>query len=269
MTGKNRQGFSLVEMLVVISTVSVVMAISMPAFVSARGYARSVVCRSNLRQLVLANTGYSNDEDGFCVPAASDLWKDKGGYHRWHGVRENANEPFDPLKSPLADYFGDGQIKECPKRVYFVKGRDWAKNFEQGCGGYGYNMTYIGGRLWQENIDFKDRYSQTARMAEIRRPYETVMFADCAMSLGDGQYIEYSFAEPPYFVINGKIFTDMYASPSIHFRHLGRANIGWADGHVEARKMAQLDAKNVWNVVSANMDLGWFEPVDNTLFDLE
>jgi prepilin-type processing-associated H-X9-DG protein/prepilin-type N-terminal cleavage/methylation domain-containing protein len=268
-----RRGFSLVEVLVVISTVSALMAISMPALISARSYARGVVCRSNLRQLVLANMGYSNENDGFYVPAASDLWKYDGGYNRWHGVRENANEPFDPRKGPLVDYLGDGKAKECPRMVNFVKGGNWAENFEQGCGGYGYNMTYIGSRLWCSGITtpaaLKDAYARTTNVVEVCRPYETLMFADCAISRAAGQYIEYSFAEPPYFVISGKPYTKAYASPSIHFRHLGKANICWADGHIEPRPMAQMDVNNVWNVASASMDLGWFEPVDNTLFDLE
>jgi len=33
--------------------------------------------------------------------------------------------------------------------------------------------------------------------------------------------------------------------------------------------MAEFDASNVYGVDSADMKLGWFEPVDNSLFDLE
>ena len=269
MFAKKRKAFTLVELLVVISTIALLMAILMPVLLTAGSQARSLVCKSNLRQLVLANIGYSNENDGFCVPAASDIWKDAGGYHRWHGVRDDKDDPFDPLRGQLVGYLADGKVKECPRRVRFVKGLSWSENFEQGCGGYGYNMTYIGGRLWQAGLNFKQKYSRTARMVEISKPDQTLMFADCAMSLQEGLYIEYSFAEPPYFIINGKLFTDMYASPSIHFRHRGQANIGWADGHISSKKMAKLEEENIYNVTSSKMNLGWFKPVDNTPYDLE
>lgn len=58
-------------------------------------------------------------------------------------------------------------------------------------------------------------------------------------------------------------------SPSIHFRHRNRANVEWADGHIEPREMASCADKNIYGVDSADMGLGWFEPIDNTPFDLE
>jgi len=262
-------GFSLMEMLVVISTVSVMMAVLMPALVVARSHARAVVCRSNLRQLVLANMEYTNDNDGFCVPAASDMYPGGKNLRRWHGVRDNKNEPFDPRRGLFVDYLGDGQVKECPTRVEFTKDQPGHINFELGCGGYGYNMQYIGSRLSFAGMERSRRYEETARLAEVKRPRETLMFADCAMARSEGQYIEYSFAEPVHPIINGEVKEHIFLSPSIHFRHRDLANVGWADGHIEPRKMAGMDENNVWNVNSARMSIGWFEPVDNAPFDLQ
>jgi hypothetical protein len=67
------------------------------------------------------------------------------------------------------------------------------------------------------------------------------MFADTAMAKS-GFYIEYSFAEPRYFVV---------------------------DGHVSSEKMGNYDGINPDGVSPSDMDLGWFEPMDNTLFDLK
>jgi prepilin-type processing-associated H-X9-DG protein/prepilin-type N-terminal cleavage/methylation domain-containing protein len=265
----SKKAFTLVELLVVIATIALLMSILMPALAAGRAQGRAAVCKSNIRQLVLANIGYSNENDDFCVPAASDMWDVAGGYHRWHGVRDNKDEPFDPLRGPLVEYLADGKVKECPAKVRFVKGKKWGESFEKGCGGYGYNMPYLGSGLWQTGLDFKESYSQTTRMLKISKPDKTLMFTDCAMSLKKGSYIEYSFAEPPYFVMNGRVFTDMYASPSIHFRHRGKANIGWADGHIDSRQMAEFKGKNAYGVESADMKLGWFEPLDNSLFDLK
>jgi hypothetical protein len=123
----------------------------MPALTAARSSSRALACKSNLRQLLIAGVGYATENDGFYVPAASDIW-DNAGLLRWHGRRDTLDEPFDPLRGPLAGYLADGRVKECPAKVDFVKGLAWKTNFEQGCGGYGYNMTYIGSRLWQNGV---------------------------------------------------------------------------------------------------------------------
>jgi prepilin-type processing-associated H-X9-DG protein len=281
MSGKRKLGFSLVEVMVVVSTVSVVMAVTMPAMNMARSRARAVVCRSNLRQLVLADIGYSSDHDGFYVPAAEDFLEQaglqQGGYNRWHGRRTGPDAPFDPLKGPLVGYLADGKVKKCPERVEFSKSQDGMINFEQGCGGYGYNMQYLGSRLWGGGISTMSAwikaYSTTANAVEVKKPAETLMFADTAFWQQNQFFIEYSFAESPYYVVDGK--PDVtgrklgYPSPSIHFRHYGSANIGWADGHVEAKSMAKPVLRGNYTAEMAKMNIGWFDPVDNTLFDLD
>jgi prepilin-type N-terminal cleavage/methylation domain-containing protein/prepilin-type processing-associated H-X9-DG protein len=266
------KAFTLIELLVVISITTLLLSILLPVLNSAKSAARDLVCRSNLRQLLFAGNGYATENDGFCVPAASDMWNN-AGLHRWHGVRDNLNKPFDPLRGPLASYLKDGEVKICPEMPAFIKGQDWNTNFEQGCGGYGYNMTYIGSRLWQSCTEssqaLKDAYARTTRFTEISSPARTLMFADTAMSNAGNSLIEYSFAEPPFSVYYGQLIMSFYMSPSIHFRHNSHANIGWSDGHTESRWPAKSEDKNVYNVESAKMNLGWFAPIDNSPFDLE
>jgi len=272
MSDRKQKAFTLIELLVVISVIALLMAVLMPALAAARAGSRALACKSNLRQLLIASIGYATENDGFFVPAASDMW-DNAGLHRWHGQRDALDEPFDPLKGPLIGYLADGRIKECPAKVDFVKGQAWNKNFEQGCGGYGYNMTYIGSRIWQNGINsikaWKDAYEMTTRMTEIAASGRTLMFADTAMANDRKSYIEYSFAEPPFTVYNGRPVTSFYMSPSIHFRHRNNANVGWADGHIEPRRLASSDGKNIYGINSADMKLGWFEPLNNMPFDLE
>ena len=269
---KYNEAFTLIELLVVISIIALLAAILMPALGAARSGSRALACRSNLRQLVIANIGYATEYDGFYVPAASDMW-DNAGLHRWHGQRDALDKPFDPLRGPLIGYLADGRVKECPLKVEFVRGQDWDTNFEQGCGGYGYNMMYIGSRLSQCAAGgmqaWKDSYAMTARVTEIAAPALTLMFADTAMANGQKSLIEYSFAEPPFTVYGGRPVTEFYMSPSIHFRHEEQANVGWADGHVEPRRMAGSGGKNAYGAEPGDFKLGWFEPLNNTPFDLQ
>jgi len=267
----DREAFTLVELLAVVSILALLLALLMPALTGARLQARTLVCRSNVHQLVLAATGYAGENDGFYVPAAKDLW-DNAGRYRWHGVRHSLGEPFDPSKGPLAGYLAEGQIKECPAHVNFVKSSDWSTSFEQGCGGYGYNMTYIGSRLWDAALTgpqaLQQAYARTTSAHEVANPGQTLVFADAAMANGGDSLIEYSFAEPPFAVLGGQVMTDFRMSPSLHFRHGGYANVGWADGRVGPEPIANLDATNAYGVQSSSLRLGWFAPVDNSLFDL-
>lgn len=265
-----KKAFTLIELLVVIAIIAVLMSILMPALAAARAQAKGAVCKSNIRQLLLANIGYAGENDGSYAPAALDIFSTNK--YRWHGVRDDINSPFDATKGPLAGYLADGRVKKCPEKVDFRHGDPWDWDFEDGCGGYGYNMTYIGSRIWTSGYeDVKCR--TTTRDFEVRRPAQTLMFADTAMAkLDNGRpyYLEYSFTEPPYFIVNGQPVSSWgYASPSIHFRHRGRANVGWAGGHVTSKKMAPFKEENVYGVKSTDMMLGWFEPIDNTPFDLK
>lgn len=75
--------FTIVELLVVISIISILAALLMPGLKAARDTARSTACLSNLRQLSLAISSYKNDFDAFPVynnGAASNWgWSDSQG----------------------------------------------------------------------------------------------------------------------------------------------------------------------------------------------
>lgn len=271
------KGFTLIELLVVISVIAMLMSILMPAFGKVRHTANAVVCKSNLRTLVMANIGYASENDGYMVLAASDIAKDIDGdgvpdnLKRWHGERSTMDDPFEASFSPLVSYLGsDGEVKKCPERVNFRHGDPWEWDFEDGCGGYGYNMTYLGSRLWRGGYDDCDK---ATRLSEIDSPAQTLMFADTAMAKkenGSSYYLEYSFAEAPYFVHKGQVQLSWgYASPSLHFRHSDQVNVAWSDGHIGSERILDFDEMNVYAVHSASMMLGWFKVLDNEYFELK
>ena len=70
---REERGFTLVELLVVISIIALLMAILIPALSRAREAAKSAVCKSHQKQLVLAASLWSADHDDYVVAGMWDV----------------------------------------------------------------------------------------------------------------------------------------------------------------------------------------------------
>src|SRR5437763_14496097 len=82
-----REGFTLVELLVVIGIIALLIGILLPALNKARESARRVACISNMRQIAAAVLSFANEHQGF-VPGRA------GGKTVW----------YDPTSKNVAHY---------------------------------------------------------------------------------------------------------------------------------------------------------------------
>jgi prepilin-type N-terminal cleavage/methylation domain-containing protein/prepilin-type processing-associated H-X9-DG protein len=83
-------GFTLVELLVVIATISLLMAILIPSLSKARAAGKRAVCQSNLKQLGCASSIYLEHYDGyFFQGGGADV-----NYGGWKGIRNWSPRPL-------------------------------------------------------------------------------------------------------------------------------------------------------------------------------
>lgn len=249
-------GFTLIELLVVIAIIGILTAMVFPVFARAREKARQSVCLSNLKQLSLAILMYTEDNGGGFVPADSpDMLR------RWHGARLTEDDPFVAKWGPLWNYYGSKGLKQCPS--FSPAESDYT--FDQGTGGYGYNSQYIGGTPvfvggedWEADLE---KMCTPAKEFMITNPGETVMLTDTAFLDCEGYYIEYSFCEAPIGeAASAANPCPCQLNPSTHFRHNGRANVAFCDGHVKAMPMI-FTQSNGWCPSSYNYGAD-IEPFD-------
>jgi prepilin-type processing-associated H-X9-DG protein/prepilin-type N-terminal cleavage/methylation domain-containing protein len=250
-----KTAFTLVELLVVIAIIALLIAILLPALARARDSARATVCASNLRQLMTAALAYAQDNRGHYPPAHVDFTT--RNLHRWHGTRQQASQPFAFATSPLKAFLQLPAIKTCPAFEPAQPG------FEASAGGYGYNNHYIGSSTGELGFT-PAAVNLPAKQNMVKNPAGKIVFADSAMAVGagGGVLIEYSFLEPPVTPFGT-------TSPSIHFRHRGRANVAWADAHVSSEPFGWTYPVNIYGADNAAARLGFFGPADNRLFQRE
>jgi prepilin-type N-terminal cleavage/methylation domain-containing protein len=117
MRSNQRRGFTLVELLVVIVIIVILAAILFPVFSQARQAARQANCISNLRQMSLALSMYTQDNESY--PMAS--YRIGTDEFRWHAV--------------IQPYVKNTLLFVCPSSGWQVDYRNL---------GYGYNYQYLG-----------------------------------------------------------------------------------------------------------------------------
>lgn len=99
---KRRLGFSLVELLVVVTIIATLAALLFPVFQKAKGAAEVSVCLSNFKQISQATLLYGGDNDDGMIPAA-------------YNVLPTANHSNDRVWPQIvSSYVGEQKIFKCP-----------------------------------------------------------------------------------------------------------------------------------------------------------
>jgi prepilin-type N-terminal cleavage/methylation domain-containing protein len=87
-----KKTFTLIELLVVIAIIAILAGMLLPALNSAREKGRSAVCQSNLKQIGVLTSLYSNDFDDYILPHCMQYLMNDGKSYKevtkWHAKEE-------------------------------------------------------------------------------------------------------------------------------------------------------------------------------------
>ncbi len=160
--------FTLVELLVVISIIAILAALLMPSLVKALKTARIVTCQNNFRQIGMAATMYSGDNNNVFPTYMADMWNSicygKGtskGY-------------IDDFWSKLARYKMTGDLSQCP---FSPMGPNWRNYWLKSSGS---RSSY-----WYEYLDGAYYNSSTYQIVRATRNGASKKMVACDISVND------------------------------------------------------------------------------------
>ena len=228
----DREGFTLVELLVVIAVIGTLAALLLPAISKSRRKAQQTQCTSNLRQLGLGIQNFLSDNHAYPSIFAGTTSDNPGSW-----IHQLERGGFDNSR-PKTNFYGEG-VWHCPSARW---GRSWGEGEIPVSYGYNaYGVLAIGNHT--NALGLHGQYFPGSGFAPVRE--SEVLNPSEMMAIGD------SFDGGLFFMRQRLDYLDR--GGAAFSRHQGKVSVVFCDGHVESPtlKFAFEDTSDValarWN----------------------
>ncbi len=227
---KIAKGFTLIELLVVIAVTAILAAMLLPALAKSKLTAQRAACENNLRQLGLATELYLGDNaEIFFYRSQPATATGQQWWFGWLASGTEGRRAFDLSTGVLFSYLHGSDVRLCPSPAWSssqfkLKGTNVI--FSYGCNAYLCNAQNAAQSTLPINAN------------KIIRPADIALFADAAQvntfqapaSASNPMFEEF------YYLDLETNYANPNNQPNGHFRHGQKANVTFADGHVDLEK---------------------------------
>jgi len=229
----SKAAFGVIEMLVVIGVVAALAVLLLPGFSGMRERGQNVDCVANLRQISVAVLLYANDHQGMYPPNRTNrlFWDDKN----------TAGVHWQPQLTPYLPGFTYLDKPVNPKRTYREAAPFWCpadlkRKEVHPWQSYGVNAQRGGGPA--DPAKFKP---ENLKIAAEPNPAQCLYLAEATR--GDLSTSNVGPKTWPFGKNALGVIPDGDTEVKIDFRHGGKANVLFVDGHVQAFTPEQLHAQ--------------------------
>lgn len=220
---QGRDGFTVIELIVVVAIVGLLAALLLPAIGVAQNMAKTMSCMSRQRQIGMYFTAYLNDSNGQFPRGGT------GFPNFWHqtitGIKQNTGGDITNLFMCPADNHRSGSIP--------WTGAPLNTAWRDGYISQGYNQGGLGPNNATESPLTDPLYDNPAYEEQIVKPSETLLVSD---EMFHPLISTYAPAGWGYAKMTSSLGVPAVAYP----RHNGKrvCNILWVDGHVSSVTVA-------------------------------
>ncbi len=263
-----RRGFTLIEVIVVISIVAMLVSLILPAVQLVKDRARAVVCQSNIRQLQLIFREYEADHGTMPYGFSFTFNLPPPGWYM-------ADLSVDVPGWYWANYLGtirhagrrDQKILQCPSKHL----EDYRLQRAVLSGNYGVNRS-----VCRSGNEIYSKYEEAfggppISTSTIRRPAETLLLVDSGyalvcwwqarddplMELASGSIADTAYI-PGLSINQERELRPGQGNDAKNGRHPGKTvNVGYVDGHVERKKADDLLVRKTGEETYNNLTPLW------------
>lgn len=157
------------------------MAILMPALARTRQQGRTIVCLSNLRQMVIASQIYVNNNDGFYpIAYMNNFTGSMSIFYAWDFTSIKNWDTLEQEVIPGLLWEGETieKVQQCPS---FKGNHNWLADPYTG---YNYNTSFIGHGQLESCVT-------PARAETVRKPSQCALFGDGQWKDGANKFMRY------------------------------------------------------------------------------